>query len=112
MRNFKRHVTEIYSHVKKAETKWPGGIKCISPSADVPPSEMARLHELAKSASENEQARGACSFLATVREEIYEACLAANAGDWDLCYAELADAGAVILRAMELVHPRLEENQP
>lgn len=112
MRNFKHHVTELYSHVKKAESKWPGRLKCISPSGDIPPTEIARLHQLAKAASESEQTRGSCSYLATLTEEMYEACLAANQGEWDLCYAELADAGAVVLRAMELIHPLLEENQP
>lgn len=112
MRNFKHHITELYAHVKKAEVKWPAGIKCISPSADIPPSEINRRHELAKAASEHEQSAGACSFLVTIEEELCEACIAANAGKWDLCYAELADAGAVVLRAMELIHPNLEENQP
>lgn len=110
MRDFKRHITELYSHVKKAEAKWPAGLACIVPGGGQP-TEMARLHESAKRASEAEQSQGKCSFLATAIEEMFEAGLAANAGDWGLCYSELADTGAVVLRAMELIHPKLKENQ-
>lgn len=109
MKNFKRHVTELYSHVKSAEAKHPGGIKCISPSADVSPSEINRRLENVRTMSQSEQARGACSFLIALAEEMLEACVAANAGNWQACYDELGDAGAVIIRAMELIHPRTQE---
>lgn len=109
MKNFKCFVTDIYSHTKSAEAKWPIGIKRISPSEGVPPSEINRLLEKARAMSEVEQARGDCSLLITLSEEMLEACDAADAGDWKACYDELGDAAAVIIRAMELIHPRTQE---
>lgn len=109
MKNFKCFVTDIYSHTKSAELKWPIGIKRISPSEGVPPSEINRLLEKTRAMSEAEQARGDCSFLITLAEEMLEVCDAADAGDWKACYDELGDAAAVIIRAMELIHPRTQE---
>ena len=111
MNNFKKHVAEIYSHVKSAEAKWPAGIRYVNDSSYLAePSRVLSDLDKAREKSKAEQP-SECSFRATIAEEILEACVAANEGRWKLCYQELADTAAVVIRAMELIYDRIREDE-
>lgn len=106
MKQFKQHIAEIYTHLKCAEAKWPAGIKHINSSAGMFPSQILAALDKARAESAAESPNN-CSFRASLIEEMLEACAAANEGDWEECYKELADAGVVVIRAMELIGKRL-----
>ena len=110
MNNFKKHIAAIHEHTKKAESKHSDGIVVINPDT-THMSDACRMLNEARARSNEEQRCGRCSYAMTIAEEIAEAMVAASSGNWAECYDELADAGCVVLRAMELIYPRIKDKE-
>jgi septum formation inhibitor-activating ATPase MinD len=110
MNNFKKHIAVIHEHMKKAESKHRDGIAVINPDT-TSMSDACRILNVARACSNEEQRCGRCSYANTIAEEVAEAMVAAGNGNWAECYDELADAGCVVLRTMELIYPRIKDKE-
>lgn len=95
------HTKAIIDQVRFAELKHPDFAKSFASTTTVLPAVQNSL-AVARAKSDSEAKEG-YSFEATINEEILEALEAQLQGDYQHAYEELAQCGAVIIRAMEWI---------
>lgn len=95
------HTKIIIDQVRFAEMKHPDFAKSFASSTTVLPAVQNSL--IVARAKSDSEAKEGYSFEATINEEILEAIEAQLQGDYQHAYLELAQCGAVIVRAMEWI---------
>jgi hypothetical protein len=101
MTDVNEFIKAICTELQKAEVKYP--IFCNRMTRVSNTLEIIRFALAPARAASDAEREGGYSFEATIHEEILEALEAYELGDYKACLQELAQCGAVILRAMEFV---------
>lgn len=101
MTDIDEFVAMISTELHKAKAKFP--VFCNDLPAAGHSLDIIRFSLLGARARSEAEREGGYSFENTINEEILEALEAYSAEDYKACLKELAQCGAVILRAMEFV---------
>lgn len=101
MKDVNEFIKAICTELQKAEAKYP--IFCNRMTRAGNTLEIIRFTLASARATSDAERKGGYSFEATIHEEILEVLEAYELEDYKACLQELAQCGAVILRAMEFV---------
>lgn len=102
MKDMDRFIAMIATEVHKAENKYP--IFCNRLPRIGNTLELTQFALATARARSDAEKHGGYSFENTINEEILEVLEAWQLEDYDACMTELAQCGAVILRAMDFVN--------